>query len=39
MAPLVFQRDDGLLLAFRQGPDGAITHLLVNQTVYERLED
>ncbi len=38
VAPLIFQRDDGLLLVFRENAVGEITHLLVRQTVYERLD-
>ena len=34
---LDFQRDDGVLLSFREGENGRITHLIVNQSVYERL--
>jgi hypothetical protein len=34
---LVFQTDNGLILAFRENSAGQITHLLVNQTAYERL--
>ena len=37
VAPLTFQRDDGVLLTFRENGRGEITHFFVNQTVYERL--
>lgn len=37
VGPLAFQRDDGLLLTFRESDQGKITHLFVNQAVYERL--
>lgn len=36
VGPLSFQRDDGLLLTFHEDASGEITHLWVNQTVYER---
>jgi len=36
---LAFERDDGLLLTFREDASGEITHLFVRQTVYEKLED
>jgi CubicO group peptidase (beta-lactamase class C family) len=36
---LAFQRDDGLLLTFRENVAGEITHLFVRQTVYEKLDD
>ncbi len=39
VGPLLFQRVDGLLVAFHEDPEGAITHLLVNQTTYERFSD
>lgn len=38
VGPLTFQRDDGVLLTFRENDDGAITFLFVNQAVYERLD-
>jgi hypothetical protein len=34
---LAFQREDGLLLTFLTGERGQVSHLVVNQTVYERL--
>lgn len=34
---LVFQRNDGLILVFRENENGEITHLFVKQTVYEKL--
>ena len=34
---LLFQRDDGLLVAFRQNDQKEITHMFVQQTVFERL--
>jgi CubicO group peptidase (beta-lactamase class C family) len=34
---LTFQREDGVLLTFRENAAGAITHFFVNQTVYERV--
>jgi CubicO group peptidase (beta-lactamase class C family) len=37
VGPLTFQRDDGLLLTFRENESGGITHLFVNQAVYEKL--
>ena len=37
VGPLAFQREDGLLLTFRQDAEGEVTHMLVKQTVYERL--
>jgi CubicO group peptidase (beta-lactamase class C family) len=37
VGPLTFQRDDGVLLTFRENSRGEITHFFVNQTVYERL--
>lgn len=36
---LAFERDDGLLLTFREDASGEITHLFVRQTVYEKLDD
>lgn len=36
---LAFERDDGLLLTFREDASGEITHLFVRQTVYEKLVD
>ncbi len=36
IAPLLFQRDDGLLIAFREDGAGNITHMFIRQTVYER---
>ncbi|HSR52381.1 MAG TPA: serine hydrolase [Acidobacteriota bacterium] len=39
VGPLTFQRDDGLLLIFRQNDSGEITRLLVRQNVYEKLVD
>jgi CubicO group peptidase (beta-lactamase class C family)/beta-lactamase regulating signal transducer with metallopeptidase domain len=38
VGPLSFQRDDGLLLTFLVDDAGAISHLVVNQTVYEKLD-
>ncbi|HSM35869.1 MAG TPA: serine hydrolase, partial [Longimicrobiales bacterium] len=38
VGPLAFQRDDGLLLTFLVDDTGAISHLVVNQTVYEKLD-
>jgi len=35
---LAFERDDGLLLTFREDASGEITHLFVRQTVYEKLD-
>jgi hypothetical protein len=37
VGPLTFQREDGVLLTFRENRRGEITHFFVNQTVYERL--
>ena len=37
VGPLSFQRDDGVLLSFREDARGQVTHFFVNQTVYERL--
>jgi len=34
---LSFQRDDGLLLTFKEDDQGAIIYMFVNQTVYERI--
>lgn len=39
VAPLTFQRDDGVLLTFRENDRGEITHMIVRQAVYERLDD
>ena len=38
VGPLMFQRDDGLLLAFREDEERTVTHLFVQQTVFERLD-
>lgn len=38
VGPLTFQAEDGLLLNFREGREGEVTHLFVKQTVYERLQ-
>lgn len=38
VAPLTFQREDGLLLSFRANEAGRITHLFVRQAVYEHLD-
>lgn len=38
VGPLTFQRDDGLLLTFRENARGEIAFLFVNQAVYERIE-
>jgi CubicO group peptidase (beta-lactamase class C family) len=38
VGPLTFQRDDGLLLSFRENDHGRITHLFVKQAVYEKLD-
>ena len=35
---LILQRDDGMLLVFGENPDGRITHMMVQQSVYERLD-
>ncbi|MCH9646820.1 MAG: serine hydrolase [Deltaproteobacteria bacterium] len=37
VGPLDFQRDDGVLLSFRENSRGEITYLLINQAAYERL--
>ncbi len=37
VGPLDFQRDDGVLLSFRENSRGEITYLLINQTAYERI--
>jgi CubicO group peptidase (beta-lactamase class C family) len=37
LQPLLFERKDGLLIAFRENEKGEITHMLVRQSVYEKL--
>ncbi|MGE3527228.1 MAG: serine hydrolase domain-containing protein, partial [Gemmatimonadales bacterium] len=37
VGPLTFQRDDGVLLTFREDAQGRIQFLFVNQAVYEKL--
>jgi CubicO group peptidase (beta-lactamase class C family) len=37
VGPAEFQRDDGVLLTFLTDESGAVTHLVVNQAVYEKL--
>ncbi|MEM7583992.1 MAG: serine hydrolase [Acidobacteriota bacterium] len=37
VGPLQFQREDGLLLTFREDAKGEITHFFIQQAVYERL--
>ena len=37
VGPLAFQRDDGVLLTFRENARGQVTYLFVNQSVFERL--
>jgi len=37
VGPMTFQRDDGVLLTFRENAQGQVTHFFVNQTVFERL--
>jgi CubicO group peptidase (beta-lactamase class C family) len=37
VGPLAFQRDDGVLLTFREDARGQVTYLFVNQSVFERL--
>jgi len=36
---MAFQRPDGSLLTFRENAQGEITHMFLNQTVYERVGD
>lgn len=36
---MAFQRPDGSLITFRENAKGEITHLFVNQAVYERIGD
>ena len=36
---LLFQRDDGLLVAFREGSDGTVSHMFLRQGTYERHTD
>lgn len=38
VGPLAFQRDDGLLITFREDEGGEILYMFVNQTVYEKLD-
>lgn len=38
VGPLVFHREDGLLITFRENESGEIEFMFVNQTVYERLD-
>lgn len=38
VGPLAFQREDGLLITFREDERGRIVYMFVNQTVYERLD-
>ena len=38
VGPLSFQREDGLLLTFLEDDGGGISHLVVNQTVFEKLD-
>ena len=38
VGPLAFQRDDGLLITFRENERGEIVYMFVNQTVYEKLD-
>ncbi len=38
IGPLLFQRDDGLLVAFRKDSNGRISHMFIRQTVFERPE-
>ena len=38
VGPLTFQRADGLLLSFLTDERGAVSHLVVNQTVYEKVD-
>ena len=35
---LAFQRDDGVLVTFREDGDGAIEYMFVHQTVFEKLD-
>ncbi len=37
VGPLAFQRPDGVLVTFRETADKEITHMFVNQTVFERM--
>lgn len=38
VGPLAFQRDDGLLITFREGERGHIVYMFVNQSVFEKLD-
>jgi CubicO group peptidase (beta-lactamase class C family) len=38
VGPLAFQRDDGLLITFRENEQGEIEYMFVNQSVYEKLD-
>ena len=38
VGPLAFQREDGLLITFREDERGEIAYMFVNQTVYEKLD-
>lgn len=38
VGPLTFQREDGLLLSFRENDEGEIAYLFVKQAAYEKLE-
>lgn len=37
VGPLTFQRDDGVLLTFRENARGQVSYLFINQSVFERL--
>lgn len=39
IGPLLFQRDDGLLIAFRKDGKGRVSHMFIRQSVFERAEE
>jgi hypothetical protein len=38
VAPLTFQREDGLLISFLEDGSGTLTHMVIGQAVYEKLD-